>query len=166
MSGLPRAEVSIDGEKYSFYLLPAKIGYLKLAKYGGNFSKMVTSLLQGDTINFNKILDTLVDEKEIVELFETFVEKRSLMKDNVIVNNIDEEFAGKPSSMYKLLFEAIKANDKDFFTSLPTLIETLVGKVTQKLQANSLQSPSEENSEAMEALKNMVNQAKNLGSAL
>jgi len=166
MSGLPRAEVLVDNEKYTFYLLPAKVGYLKLAKYGGNFSKMATSLLQGDTVNFNKILDTLVDEKEIVELFETFVEKSSLMKDDVIVNNIDEEFAGKPSSMYKLLFEAIKANDKDFFTSLPTLIETLVGKMTQKLQANSLPNQKEESSEAMEALNNLVNQAKNLGSAL
>ena len=160
---LPRTEVSIDGETYSFYLLPGKIGYLKLAKYGGNFSKMVTSLLQGDTTNFNKILDSLVDEKEIVELFETFVEKRGLMKSGVVVNNIDEEFAGKPSQMYKLLFEAIKANDKDFFTSLPTLIESLVGKLTEKLQASSLPNQKENNSEAMEALNNLVNQAKNLG---
>ena len=126
---------------------------------------MITSLLQGDVANFNKIMDTLADENELVELFETFVEKRGLMKDGIVINNIDEEFAGKISNMYKLLFEAIKANDKNFFTSLPTLIEKVQAWVAEKLQVNLSQNPNSENSEAMEALANLAKQAKtmNLG---
>jgi len=162
--GMPKTEVKIGSDKYSFYLVPAREAYLKIAKYGGNFSKMVTSLLQHDTDSFNEILDKLLNEDEIVDLFETFIGKRDLFCNGNLINNLDEHFAGHASDMYKLLFKAIEANDKDFFTSLPTLIENLVGKITEKLQANSLPNQdeisNEQNKETIEALNNLAKKAK------
>ncbi len=166
--GMPKAEVILDNNKYSFYLLGGMQAYLKMAKYGGNFSKLIASLLQQDIETFNNILNNILDENELMNLFKDFVADRSLCLDGEPIKDLNEFFAGKPSLMYKLLFEAIKANDKDFFTSLPTLIDNLVGKITERLQASSLQNPEEEEQsrETLEALNNLANKAKsamNLG---
>ena len=162
--GMERYEVLLGEEKYSINYLDAVTAYLKLAKYGGNFSKMVSSLLQGNTEIFNNILDQLVEPKELLEMFNVFVKDRNVKCDGVLITDIGTHFQGRPTDMFKLLFKAIEANDKDFFTSLPTLIESLVGKITEKLQTSLLPNQGEENSEknqeAMDALMNLAQKAK------
>ena len=159
-----RYSVKLGDEKYEMYYLEARKAYLKLAKYGGNFSKMISSLLQGNLEVFNTILDELLGPDELMSMFDTFVSNRNVKCDGVVITDMDEHFAGRPTDMFKLLFKAIEANDKTFFTSLPTLIENLVGKITEKLQTSSLMNQgeikSEENQEKIDALMNLAKQAK------
>lgn len=141
---MPTADIKIGENTYKITLVGGLTAYTKIAKYGGNFTQMVASLLQSNVVEFNSILAKMVEPDEIVELFNTFVQPNQLFCNGNLVLNIDEHFSGKPSDMYKLLFEAIKANDKDFFTSLPTLMENLVAQITAKLApANSSLNPEE-----------------------
>ena len=162
--GLERYEVVLGSERYSMHYLDAVTAYLKLAKYGGNFSKMVTNLLQGNLECFNTILDELVRPEELLEMFNTFVKDRNVKCNGTLITDIGEHFQGRPTDMFKLLFKAIEANDKTFFTSLPTLIESLVGKITEKLQMNLSQNQgeikNEQTQETMDALMNLAEKAK------
>ena len=94
------------------------------------------------------------------ELFNTFIDKNNIYCDGNLIIDFDEHFAGRFMEIPQLLYKVILENDRDFFTSLPTLIQKGMHTLNERLQANSL--PKAEGLEkALNQVANNLN--RNLG---
>lgn len=138
--GMPQREVTVNGRKYKFYLTAGGKAFEASRKITAKASTLLPCLWNGKIEEFNsKLLELVMDDFDY--LFNTFIDKNQLYCDNVLITDFDEHFAGKFTEIPQLLFKVILENDRDFFNSLPTLIERGLHKLNEKLQANSLQKP-------------------------
>lgn len=156
---MPQREVTLKGRKYKFYLIPGGKAFEASRKITAKASTLFPCLWNGKIEEFNtKLLELVMEDFDY--LFNTFLDKNNIYCDNILINDFDEHFAGRFMDIPQLLYKVILENDRDFFSSLPSLIERGLHRLNEKLQANSLQKP-----EAVEeALTTMANKIReNLG---
>lgn len=158
--GMPQREVVVNNHRYKFYLIGGRKAFEASRKI---LAKLTTvfSCLQGEnnTVELNSKLQELIME-DFDYLLDTFIDKNSLFCDDSLIPDFDEHFAGRFMEIPQLLYKVIMENDKDFFTSLPTLIQKGMHTLNERLQANPL--PKAEGLE--KALNQVANNLKeNLG---
>ena len=150
---MPQREVVINGHKYRFYLIKAS------RKILGKLTSMLNCFQDRATTELNAKISELVME-DFDELFNTFIDKNNIYCDGNLITDFDEHFAGRFMEIPQLLYKVILENDRDFFTSLPTLIQKGMHTLNERLQANSL--PKAEGLEkALNQVANNLN--RNLG---
>ena len=89
-----------------------------------------------------------------------YCEQNNTYCDDQLILDFDEHFAGRFTEVPQLLYKVILENDRDFFHSLPTLIEKLTKTMEEKLPANSLPNQGKV-TEAMDSIAQKVKE--NLG---
>lgn len=152
-------EVKVGKDEYGFYLVPAQKAFKASRKLIAKVSTLLPSFTKGEITEFNSKLNDLILE-DLDELMEVFIDKNNLRCNGKIIEDFDEHFAGRFMEIPKLLYKVILENDRDFFTSLPGLIEKALHTLNAKLQANSLPKADK----AEEVLTKMANNLKeNLG---
>lgn len=156
---MPQREVEVGGHKYKFYLIGGSEAFKASRKFTAKTTALFPCLAHGKVEEFNdKLLQLVMDDFDY--LFDTFIDKNALYCDGVLIADFDEHFAGRFTDIPKLLYKVIMENDKDFFHSLPSLIEKGLHHLNERLQANSL--PKAEGLEtAMNSIANKMKE--NLG---
>lgn len=156
---MPQREVVINGHKYRFYLISGSLAFKASRKILGKLTSMLNCFQDRATTELNAKISELVME-DFDELFNTFIDKNNIYCDGNLITDFDEHFAGRFMEIPQLLYKVILENDRDFFTSLPTLIQKGMHTLNERLQANSL--PKAEGLEkALNQVANNLNQ--NLG---
>lgn len=156
---IPQREVVVNHHRYKFYLTPG----LKAFKASRQFATKLATILpcvwekRVDDLN-NIVTELLMDNFD--NLFDTFIDKNQIYCDDKLIADFDEHFAGRFTEIPQLLYKVIMENDRDFFHSLPTLIENLANHLTANLPVNSLQN-QEKTMEALDSLAQKVKE--NLG---
>lgn len=150
MAGLPERTVTVRGEKYTFRLVPGLEAFNALRKLIAKTSTLIPDLIAQDNNKLNENFYNLIMD-DIDELLKVFIDKNQLKCNGIAINDFDEHFAGKPIAIAELLYKVIMENDKDFFHSLPSLLEKGLKKLNTKLQENSLTLP--------EGVNNLINEA-------
>lgn len=135
--GMPQREVVVSGHRYKFYLIDGSKALEALRKFTAKTATLIPCLINSKIDDFNlKLFELITDDFDY--LFDIFIDKNQLYCDDKIINDFDEHFAGRFTDIAKLLYKVVLENDKDFFHSLPTLIEKALHKLNERLQANSL----------------------------
>jgi len=154
MAGLPERTVKVRNEEYTFRLVPGMKAFNSLRKLTAKISTLIPDLMAQDNSKLNEDFYNLIMD-DVDELLEVFINKEELFvgsgSNKKIVTDFDEHFSGKPIAIAELLYKVIMENDRDFFHSLPSLLEKGLKKLNTKLQANSLQMP--------EGVSNLINEA-------
>lgn len=157
--GMPQREVVVNGHKYRFYLISGSLAFQASRKILAKLTSMLNCFQDKATNELNAKISELAME-DFDELFDTFIDKNNIYCDGSLITDFDEHFAGRFMDIPQLLYKVILENDKDFFTSLPTLIQKGMHTLNERLQANSL--PKAEGLEkALNQVANNLNQ--NLG---
>lgn len=161
---LQEREIEVRGKKYKFVLTPAGKALLALRKITAKMSALIPNLVAQNPDKVNEDLFEVVTE-QYDELFKTFVDVNQLKykdkkSDWKLVDDFDEHFQGECLAPVELLYKVILENDKDFFHSLPSLINKGLKKLNENLQANSLPMPNGI-SQTMETVANSLKE--NLG---
>lgn len=157
--GMPQREVVVNGHKYRFYLISGSLAFQASRKILAKLTSMLNCFQDKATNELNAKISELAME-DFDELFNTFIDKNNIYCDGSLITDFDEHFAGRFMDIPQLLYKVILENDKDFFTSLPTLIQKGIHTLNERLQANSL--PKAEGLEkALNQVANNLNQ--NLG---
>lgn len=157
--GMPQREVVVNGHKYRFYLISGSLAFQASRKILAKLTSMLNCFQDKATNELNAKISELAME-DFDELFNTFIDKNNIYCDGSLITDFDEHFAGRFMDIPQLLYKVILENDKDFFTSLPTLIQKGMHTLNERLQANSL--PKAEGLEkALNQVANNLNQ--NLG---
>lgn len=157
--GMPQREVKVGEHRYKFYLIGGRKAFEATRRFTAKTGALLPCLTQGKVEEFNAKLYELV-MNDFDYLLDTFIDKNQLYCDDRLIPDFDEHFAGKFMEIPQLLYKVIMENDKDFFQSLPTLIERGLHLLNERLQANSL--PKAEGLET--ALTQLTNEMKqNLG---
>ena len=153
---MPQREVEVGGHKYKFYLIGGSEAFKASRKFTAKTTALFPCLAHGKVEEFNdKLLQLVMDDFDY--LFDTFIDKNALYCDGVLIADFDEHFAGRFTDIPKLLYKVIMENDKDFFHSLPSLIEKGLHHLNERLQANSLPK-AEGLNQALEQLAKNVNE--------
>lgn len=157
--GMPQREAVVNGHRYKFYLIGGRKAFEASRKILAKLTTVFSCLQDKATLELNDKLYELIME-DFDYLLDTFIDKNTLYCDDRLIADFDEHFAGRFMEIPQLLYKVILENDKDFFTSLPTLIQKAMHKINERLQANSL--PKAEGLE--KALNQVANNIKeNLG---
>lgn len=134
---LPQREVVVNGHKYKFYLIGGRKAFEASRKFTAKAGTLIPCITNGKIEEFNeKLLELIMEDFDY--LLDTFIDKNLLYCDDRLIQDFDEHFAGRFTEIPQLLFKVIMENDKDFFHSLPTLIEKGLKHLNERLQANSL----------------------------
>lgn len=154
--------VEVSGRKYSFYLTSGEKAFKASRKIIAKASTLLSCLASKQTGELNnKLFDLIMEDFD--ELMETFINKQTLRCNNQLIQDFDEHFEGHFMDIPQLLYKVILENDRDFFHSLPSLIEKGLHAINERLQANSLQKPEQMN-QAEETLTKIANNLReNLG---
>ena len=156
---MPQREVKVNGHRYKFYLIGGSKAFEATRRFTAKATSLFSCITNQKIDEFNEGLYKLIME-DFDYLFDTFIDKNALYCDDKLIMDFDEHFAGRFTEIPQLLYKVIMENDKDFFHSLPTLIEKALHRLNESLQANSL--PKAEGLET--ALNQMANKVKeNLG---
>ena len=146
---MPQREVTVNGHRYKFYLIGGSKAFMASRKIAAKASTLLPCLWGDKVEEFNsKFVELIMEDFDY--LFDTFVDKNALYCDDKLIEDFDEHFAGRFTEIPQLLYKIIMENDRDFFHSLPTLIEKGLHHLNEKLQANSLPKA--------EGLNNALNQ--------
>lgn len=157
--GMPQREVVVNGHKYRFYLISGSLAFQASRKILAKLTSMLNCFQDKATNELNAKISELAME-DFDELFDTFIDKNNIYCDGSLITDFDEHFAGRFMDIPQLLYKVILENDKDFFTSLPILIQKGMHTLNERLQANSL--PKAEGLEkALNQVANNLN--RNLG---
>lgn len=135
--GMPQREVVVNGHRYKFYLIGGRKAFEASRKIIAKVSALLSCYQGEKVLELNDKLQELIMQ-DFDYLLDTFVEKNSLYCDDKLIPDFDEHFAGRFMEIPQLLYKIIMENDKDFFTSLPTLIRKGMETLNARLQANSL----------------------------
>lgn len=157
--GMPQREVVVNGHKYRFYLISGSLAFQASRKILAKLTSMLNCFQDKATNELNAKISELAME-DFDELFDTFIDKNNIYCDGSLITDFDEHFAGRFMDIPQLLYKVILENDKDFFTSLPTLIQKGMHTLNERLQANSLPK-AEDLEKALNQVANNLNQ--NLG---
>ena len=133
---LPQREVEVGGKTYKFYLIGGRKAFNASRTITAKLITLFPTLMSGST-NVEDILMDII-ENEYDKLWKAFIDEHTIECDGRLIEDIDEHFAGCFTDMPKLLYKVIMENDKDFFASLPSLIEKGMEKLIEKQQVNSL----------------------------
>lgn len=146
---MPQREVTVNGHRYKFYLIGGSKAFMASRKIAVKASTLLPCLWGDKVEEFNsKFVELIMEDFDY--LFDTFVDKNALYCDDKLIADFEEHFAGRFTEIPQLLYKIIMENDRDFFHSLPTLIEKGLHHLNEKLQANSLPKA--------EGLNNALNQ--------
>ena len=156
---MPQREVKVGDHRYKFYLIGGRKAFEATRRFTAKTTALAPCLTQGKVEEFNsKFYELMMEDFDY--LLDTFIDKNQLYCDDRLVTDFDEHFAGRFMEIPKLLYKVIMENDKDFFQSLPSLIEKGLHHLNERLQANSL--PKAEGLEtAMNSIANKMKE--NLG---
>lgn len=157
--GMPQREVTVNGHRYKFYLIGGSKAFEATRRFTTKITSLLPCLMNEKVEEFNaRLLELIMDDFDY--LFKTFIDKNALYCDDRLIQDFDEHFAGRFTEIPQLLYKVIMENDKDFFHSLPTLIEKGMHILNERLQANSLPK-----AEGLEKMLNQVatNVKENLG---
>lgn len=135
--GMPQREVVVNGHRYKFYLIGGCKAFEATRRLTAKATSLFSCLQNGKVEEFNeKLFDLVMSDFDY--LMQTFIDKNSLYCDEKLIVDFDEHFAGRFTEIPQLLYKVILENDRDFFHSLPTLIQKGLHKLNESLQANSL----------------------------
>lgn len=156
---LPQREVTVGNHVYKFHLIRGSEAFKASRKFATKLATLLPCVWEKKVTDLNNIVTELLIE-DFDLLFDTFIDKNALYCDGKIVEDFDEHFAGRFTEIPQLLYKVIMENDRDFFHSLPTLLETLANSLPESLQANSLKN-QEKVKEALSGLA--IKTKENLG---
>lgn len=157
--GMPQREVVVNNHRYKFYLIGGSKAFEATRRLTAKATSLFSCIQNNKIEEFNtKLFELIMDDFDY--LMNTFIDKNSLYCDDKIIIDFDEHFAGRFTDIPQLLYKVILENDRDFFHSLPTLIQKGLHRLNESLQANSLPKAEGLN----QALNQMANNLKeNLG---
>lgn len=156
---MPQREVKVGNHRYKFYLIGGLKAFQASRKFATKLATLIPSVWTKNNTDISQTITDLLME-DFDYLFDTFIDKNATYCDDQLILDFDEHFAGRFTEVPQLLYKVIMENDRDFFHSLPTLIEKLARKMEEKLPANSL--PNQDKvTEAMDSIAQKVKE--NLG---
>lgn len=132
---LPQREVKVNGHRYKFALIPASKAFTASRKLTAKLGTILPCFFNKEVDSLNAKITELIME-DFDYLFDAFIDVNAIYCDDKLIADFDEHFAGRFMDIPQLLYKIILENDRDFFHSLPTLIEKGLHILNERLQVN------------------------------
>lgn len=152
---MPQREVVVNHHRYKFYLTPGSKAFKASRQFATKLATVLPCVWEKRIDDLNNIITELLMD-DFDTLFDTFIDKNQMYCDDKLIADFDVHFAGRFTEIPQLLYKVILENDRDFFHSLPILLEKLTDKLTESLPVNSLQNQDK----VMGALDSLAQKAK------